>query len=42
MTGMNGKEVMIDHAKFESLRDKNIGDATPVEIEWKRIDEYGQ
>ena len=22
--------------------DENIGDATPVEIEWKRIDEYGQ
>lgn len=42
VTGMNGKEVMIDHAKFESLRDESIGDATPVEIEWKRIDEYGQ
>lgn len=22
--------------------DENIGDATPVEIEWRRIDEYGQ
>lgn len=22
--------------------DEAIGDSTPVEIEWKRIDEYGQ
>ena len=35
------KEV-ITKEEFESLRDESIGDATPVEIEWKRIDEYGQ
>ena len=36
------KKEVITKEEFESLRDENIGDATPVEIEWKRIDEYGQ
>ena len=35
-------ESEIDKRAFIRLRDEAIGDATPVEIEWKRIDEYGQ
>lgn len=39
--GMKGN-VKITEEEYHRRIDENIGDATPVEIEWKRIDEYGQ
>lgn len=39
--GMKGN-VKITEEEYHRRIDENIGDATPVEIEWRRIDEYGQ
>lgn len=39
--GMKGN-VKITEEEYHRRIDENIGDATPAEIEWKRIDEYGQ
>ena len=33
---------IVTEEEYHRLIAENIGDATPVEIEWKRIDEYGQ
>lgn len=37
-----GYDNVITEEEYHRRIDENIGDATPVEIEWKRIDEYGQ
>ena len=37
-----GYDNVITEEEYYRRIDENIGDATPVEIEWKRIDEYGQ
>ena len=34
--------VKITEEEYHRLIAENIGDATPVEIEWRRIDQYGQ
>lgn len=37
-----GYDNVITEEEYHRRIDEAIGDATPVEIEWKRIDEYGQ
>lgn len=37
-----GYDNVITEEEYHRRIDENIGDATPVEIEWRRIDEYGQ
>ena len=37
-----GYDNVITEEEYYRRIDESIGDATPVEIEWKRIDEYGQ
>lgn len=37
-----GYDNVITEEEYHRRIDEAIGDSTPVEIEWKRIDEYGQ
>jgi S-DNA-T family DNA segregation ATPase FtsK/SpoIIIE len=40
--GAKARKVLITKEEFERLRDEANGNAKVVEINWKRIDEYGR